>query len=175
LKEASSAERPRTKLGENDDTAVSIEPPDPRFLYVANGTTTCTFPAGTATTTINNTACSSPCTTRHEGVHRADISSCCTRAGRAHAAASTAAARQTVENQFFSWMSSNRSWFECRAYAESVTCADELLAARNCASGPAAADAACCSTLSSYRADKETRRASNCAAAASNLSACPFT
>jgi hypothetical protein len=170
-------EQTRARLGETDDTAMSIEPPDTRFLYVANGTTTCSFPAGTATTTINNTACTSPCTTRHEGVHRADISSCCTKAGTAHAAASTAAAKQAVEDRFFSWMGSNRSWFECRAYAESVACADEMLTAKHCASasGPAAADAACCSTLSSYRADKESRRASNCAAAASSLSACPFT
>lgn len=157
---------------EEEDTQASAEPPDPRFLY-QNGTTTCTFPAGTPSTVINNNDCARPCTVRHEAVHSTDISPCCAKAGTAHAAAATPAAKTAVENQFFGWMSGNRSWFECRAYAESVRCADEMLAAKNCSGPPAAADAACCATLASYRADKETRRASNCAAAGA-LSACPF-
>lgn len=159
-------------MSEDEDTQMSVEPPDPRFLY-QNGTTTCTFPAGTPSTVISNTDCSRPCTVRHEAVHFTDITPCCRAAGVAHAAAATPAAKTAVENQFFGWMSSNRSWFECRAYAESVVCADELITAKSCSS-PAPADAACCSTLASYRADKEARRASNCAAAAANLSACPF-
>ncbi len=159
-------------MSEDEDTQMSTEPLDPRFLY-QNGTTTCTFPAGTPSTVINNTDCASPCTRRHEGVHFTDITPCCAKAGTAHAAAATPAAKQTVENQFFAWMSGNRSWFECRAYAESVRCADEMIAARNCTGTPAPADTACCATLAAYRADKETRRASNCAAGGS-LSACPF-
>ena len=164
---------PGTRISEDEDTQMSVEPLNPRFLY-QNGTTTCTFPAGTPSTTILNGDCARPCTVRHEAVHFADISPCCAKAGTAHAAAATPAAKQTVEDQFFAWMSGNRSWFECRAYATSVTCADELLTNKNCAAAPAPADAACCATLSSYRADKETRRASNCAAAGAALTACPF-
>ncbi len=155
------------------DTETSFEPPDPRFLYQNNGDTTCRFPAGTPSTTISNTDCARPCTVRHEGIHSADISPCCAAAGRAHAAAATPAAKTAVEDRFFTWMGSNRSWFECRAYAESVRCADGMITAKHCSS-PAPGDAACCGTLASYRSDKETRRASNCAAAAANLSACPF-
>ena len=152
---------------------MSAEPPDPRFLY-QNGTTTCNLPGGTASTVISNTDCARPCTERHEGIHRTDITSCCAKAGTAYTAAATAAAKQAVSDQFFAWMSGNRSWFECRAYAESVRCADEMLTAKKCAAADrAAADAACCTTLASYRADKETRRASNCASAGT-LSACPF-
>jgi hypothetical protein len=158
---------------EAGDTETSVEPPDPRFLYQNNGETTCTFPAGTPSTNISNADCARPCTVRHEGIHSADISPCCAAAGRAHAAAATVAAKTAVENSFFTWMASNRSWFECRAYAESVRCADGMVTAKHCSS-PAPADAACCGTLASYRSDKETRRASNCAAAAANLSACPF-
>jgi hypothetical protein len=65
------------------------------------------------------------------------------------------------------WLSANREWFECRAYAESVRCADEYL-------GGTAISGACRATFTSYRADKEARRASNCAAAAASLTACPF-
>lgn len=171
----SSDQQSPTRIREDEDTAMSNEPHEPEFLYAVNGTTTCSFPAGTATVTISNTACTRPCTTRHEGVHQTDIAPCCTKAGRAHGAASTAAAKRTVERRFFTWMGSNRSWFECRAYAESVRCADGLLASKSCSSGPAPADATCCANLASYRADKETRRVSNCAAAGNSLSACPFT
>ena len=42
---------------------------DDGFLYQANGTTTCTFPAGTATSTVTNPdPCTADCTSRHEGV-----------------------------------------------------------------------------------------------------------
>lgn len=160
-------------MNEHDPTQAAGVAPNPRFLY-QNGTTTCTFPAGTPSTAINNSECSRPCTVRHEGIHSGDIAPCCSRAGAAHAAAATAADKQAVENSFFGWMSGNRAWFECRAYAESVRCADELIAARRCSSSPASADAACCATLTAYRADKEARRTSNCAAAGGALSACPF-
>ncbi len=149
---------------------------EPEFLYQgANGETTCTLPGGTPTTTIFNAACSKPCTERHEGVHRADIATCCTAAGTAYAAAATAAAKSAVSSRFFGWMGANVPWFECRAYAESVTCADGMISAKHCGT-PAMApgDSACCTELTSYRADKEASRASNCASAAASLTACPF-
>ncbi|HSB70754.1 MAG TPA: hypothetical protein VLT62_15615 [Candidatus Methylomirabilis sp.] len=159
-------------LRENDDAGASDVAPDDRFLY-QNGTTTCAFPSGTPSVAINNTDCSAPCTTRHENVHAADIRSCCAKAGTAYRAATTDADRTSVENRFYGWLGANRSWFECRAYAESVRCADEEMASRNCSS-PTPANAACCATLSAYRADKLARRVSNCAAAGGSLSACPF-
>ncbi|CAG1003721.1 hypothetical protein MYXO_03228 [Myxococcaceae bacterium] len=145
--------------------------PDIEYLY-ANGTTTCTFPGGTPSTTISNTECSRPCTVRHEGIHSADISPCCANAGTAYRAATTDAQRSAIRSSFFTWMSSNRNWFECRAYAESVLCADEMIASKNCSS-PAPADAECCNHLASYRADKESRRTSNCNSAAADLTPCP--
>jgi hypothetical protein len=72
-------------------------------------------------------------------------------------------------------MSSNRAWFECRAYATSVACADRQIAAKKCGTpDQAAADNDCCTELAAYRADKESRRASNCASAAASLTACPY-
>ena len=60
---------------------------DDGFLYQANGTTTCTFPAGTATSTVTNPdPCTADCTSRHEGVHAADIGPCCAEAGKAYRA-----------------------------------------------------------------------------------------
>jgi hypothetical protein len=149
---------------------------DPEVLLQANnGETTCTLPGGTPSTTIFNTACSGPCTERHEGVHRGDISACCASAGTAYTAAKTDAARNTVRTRFFTWMGANVPWFECRAYGESVTCADGLISAKHCGTPTMApADSACCTELTSYRADKEARRASNCASAAASLTACPF-
>jgi hypothetical protein len=139
-----------------------------------NGETSCSFPAGTPTTTVTNATCSRTCTVEHEAVHSTDISACCTAAGTAHRAAATAAAKRAVETSFVRWLNANRSWFECRAYATSVSCADREIAAKKCGTpGMAAADSACCTELASYRADKETRRASNCAAAGASLSACP--
>ena len=161
-----------SSVHENDDVSGADSGPDDRFLY-QNGTTTCSFPSGTPSVTINNTDCSAGCTRRHENVHAADIRSCCANAGTAYRAATTDADRTSVENRFYGWLGANRSWFECRAYAESVRCADEEMASRNCSS-PTPANAACCATLSAYRADKESRRVSNCAAAGSSLSACPF-
>lgn len=158
-------------LHEQDPVTAGTEP-DIEFLY-ANGTTTCVFPGGTASVTISNSGCSRPCTVRHEGVHASDIGPCCTAAGAAYRAATTDSDRNSVRSRFFGWMSSNRNWFECRGYAESVRCADEMITAKNCAS-PAAADAACCSDLTSYRASMEASRVSNCASAGAALSACPF-
>jgi hypothetical protein len=156
---------------EKDETAADDTEVDPRFLY-QNGTTTCTFPAGTPSTVIYNAGCSGTCTSRHETVHASDIGPCCAKAGAAHATAATPAAKTAVENQFFTWMSSNRSWFECRAYAESVRCADEEINKKKC-NIPPPADPACCNELAAYRTDKEARRVSNCAAAGA-LSPCPF-
>jgi hypothetical protein len=156
---------------EKDETAADDTEVDPRFLY-QNGITTCTFPAGTPSTVIYNAGCSGTCTSRHEAVHASDIGPCCAKAGAAHAAAATPAAKTAVENQFFTWMSSNRSWFECRAYAESVRCADEEINKKKC-NIPPPADPACCNELAAYRTDKEARRVSNCAAAGA-LSPCPF-
>lgn len=149
---------------------------DPEFLYQgANGETTCTLPGGTPATTIYNTACSKPCTERHEGVHRTDIGPCCKKAGTAYAAATTDADRSSVSSRFFGWMGANVAWFECRAYAESVTCADGMIAAKHCGTASMApADSACCTELTSYRADKEASRASNCASAGASLTACPW-
>jgi hypothetical protein len=172
---ASVEDRKRDILGEAADTLreVTDEPgPDVEALYSVNGTTTCVFPGGTASSNVTNSECSSPCTTRHEGVHAGDISPCCASAGTAYRAATTDADRESVRTRFFGWLGSNRAWFECRGYAESVRCADELLAAKNC-NNPAPADAACCSHLASYRSSMESSRASNCASAGS-LSACPF-
>jgi hypothetical protein len=137
-------------------------------LYQANGVTSCRLPGGTPTTTINNTdVCTSPCTVRHEGVHSADIAPCCTAAGRAYDAAATPTDKAAAKSSFVSWLGGNREWFECRAYAESVRCADGYL-------GTSVISDQCKTTLSSYRASMEANRANNCAAAGPTLSACPF-
>jgi hypothetical protein len=139
-----------------------------------NGETSCSFPAGTPTTTVSNATCSRKCTEQHEAVHFTDITPCCAASGVAHRAAATAAAKAAVETAFIRWLNTNRSFFECRAYATSVSCADGEIAAKKCGTpAMAAADSACCTELTAYRADKEARRASNCAAAAASLTACP--
>jgi hypothetical protein len=105
-------------------------------------------------------------------VHFADIGPCCAAAGNAFRAAADDAGRADVRSKFVGWLNTNRAWFECRAYAESVKCADEQLAAQKC-SDPSPADPACCNELRSYRADKEQRRQNNCASGG-NLTDCPF-
>lgn len=150
---------------------------DPTVLRQAanNGETTCTLPGGTPSTTVSNAACSRTCTVKHEAVHSADISTCCAAAGVAYGNAADDAARQAVRTSFFRWMNANRSWFECRAYATSVSCADTEMTAKKCGTPDmAAADSDCCTELTAYRADKESRCASNCAAAAASLTACPY-
>jgi hypothetical protein len=139
-----------------------------------NGETSCSFPDGTPSTNVSNATCSRTCTVEHEAVHATDITPCCTAAGTAHRAAANEAAKRAVETSFVRWLNANRSWFECRAYATSVTCADREIAAKKCGTPEMkAADRACCTELAAYRADKETRRASNCRAAGASLSACP--
>lgn len=139
-----------------------------------NGETSCSFPSGTPTTTVSNATCSRTCTEQHEAVHSTDITPCCAASGRAYRAAATAADKDAVERSFITWLNANRSWFECRAYAKSVSCADAQITAKKCGTpGMAAADSACCTELTAYRADKESRRATNCAAAGASLSACP--
>jgi hypothetical protein len=142
---------------------------DDEFLY-QNGTTTCQLPGGTPSTSINNSACSRPCTERHEAVHFSDITPCCAGAGRAYDAAATPGDKAAVRSGFFAWMNANRDWFECRAYAESVRCADELLARNNCDSQ----SSVCCNTLTAYKTAMSANQTSSCAAAGPALSACPY-
>lgn len=161
---------PSSGLKEGDAMQGDTEP-DIEFLY-ANGTTTCVFPGGTPSSAVTNPNCSSVCTGEHEAKHYSDISPCCAAAGTAYRAAA-AADKPGIRSQFFTWMNANRSYFECRAYAVSVACADREIAAKSCNGPPAAGDAACCTHLAAYRADKESRRVSNCAGGPA-LSACPF-
>jgi hypothetical protein len=146
--------------------------PDIELLFQTNGTTTCVFPAGTASMNVTNTACSSVCTSRHESKHVEDIGPCCAKAGEAYRAATTGADRAAARSSFFRWMSGHRDYFECRAYAISVSCADEQMTAKKC-DAPAAGDVDCCNELKSYRDDKESRRVSHCAAGQA-LGACPW-
>lgn len=154
-----------------------LEPPEgadlERFLYLRkSGETTCSFPAGIPSSSVPGTECYRPCTVRHEGVHAKDIKPCCSAAGKAHRAAATKAEKNDVEEKFFRWMRSNTAWFECRAYTESVRCADGMLKEK--CSIPTPSAQTCCSSLDSYRASTEASRSSQCAKAAKDLTDCPF-
>lgn len=157
-------------LKESDETTGDTEP-DIEYLY-ANGTTTCVFPGGLPSSTVTNPNCSAVCTGEHEAQHYSDISPCCAAAGLAYRAA-PASDKPGIRTQFFTWLNANRRYFECRAYAVSVVCADREIAAKDCNGTPSPADTACCTHLAAYRTDKASRMVSNCAGGPS-LSACPF-
>jgi hypothetical protein len=140
-----------------------------------NGETICSFPDGTPSTTVSNTACSRTCTEEHEAVHAADITPCCSAAGTAFRAATTEAAKKAVRRSFVRWLNANRSFFECRAYGVSVVCANRLIGEKKCGKPDMAeGDRECCTNLAAYRTDKEARRKSNCDAAGDALTDCPF-
>lgn len=77
--------------------------------------------------------CYRNCTERHEEVHRKDLAPCCKRAHSAWKSAKTEDKKIEVQDKMNHWVESNADWLQCRAYAESVRCADEFLVA-NCGS-----------------------------------------
>ncbi len=73
--------------------------------------------------------CYRHCTERHEEVHRKDISPCCQKAHGAWEAAKSDEKKKAVQDKMNHWVESNADLLQCRAYGESVRCADEFLAA----------------------------------------------
>jgi hypothetical protein len=104
-----------------------------RLSETENGDTSCDVSNGIPDITLNKPSiCNRDCTARHEAVHKKDISSCCS---KAHTAWTNAKddKKDAVQDKMNKWVEENRYWLECRAYAESVKCATEWLAA-NCGS-----------------------------------------
>jgi hypothetical protein len=83
--------------------------------------------------------CYRQCTERHEEVHRKDLSPCCKKAHSAWESAKSDDKKKAVQDKMNNWVESNADWLQCRAYAESVRCADEFLAA-HCGAKKAGAD-----------------------------------
>jgi hypothetical protein len=106
--------------------------PDPGELQTRYGVTGCAVPLGFPYMYVLNTTCSAPCTAAHEAQHLFDTAGCCIKAGIAHRAGPTPVDKALVVSQWGGYISSGRAWFECRAYARSVTCADTMLAALLC-------------------------------------------
>ncbi len=84
---------------------------------------------GKSSMTISDTSCLKSCTERHEQKHQADVSPCCQAAGAAYKAAEGDGPKQEqIITDFTNWSTKNKPYFECRAYQESVTCAEEKIA-----------------------------------------------
>jgi hypothetical protein len=73
--------------------------------------------------------CYRHCTERHEEVHRKDLGPCCKKAHAAWDSAKSDDRKKAVQDKMNNWVESNADWLQCRAYAESVRCADEFLVA----------------------------------------------
>ena len=102
-----------------------------RLSETENGDTSCDVSKGIPDITLNKpSVCHKDCTERHEAVHKNDISSCCSKSHRAWTNAKDDK-KDDVQEKMNNWVEANRYWLECRAYAESVKCATEWLAA-NC-------------------------------------------
>lgn len=97
---------------------------DPTLMAIT-GRTGCNLALGLPWLTVTNSRCTAPCTLLHESTHFWDIAPCCVRAGIAYRAA-PAAGKAAVAARWGSWISANRSWFECRAYRVSQTCGTGL-------------------------------------------------
>ena len=60
-----------------------------------------------------------------------DLSSCCKKANQAYNAGKSDDKKAAVQDRMNQWVLDNQDFLECRAYGESVRCAEEFLAA-NC-------------------------------------------
>ena len=106
-----------SQISEVDDPGDSDDP----TLMAVNGKTGCLVPLGLPWLIVTNKKCTAPCTLLHESTHFWDISPCCVRAGMAFRAAPPAG-KAAVVTSWRTWISANRSQFECRAYNVSKTC-----------------------------------------------------
>ena len=113
-----------------------------RLSETENGDTGCDVSKGIPDITLNKPSpCFKDCTVRHEGVHKKDIEDCCKKSNKAWAGAKDEKAKDDVQTKMNQWVLTNQLWLECRAYAESVKCAEEFLKA-NCGAKKAATDEA---------------------------------
>jgi hypothetical protein len=102
-----------------------------RVAEVANGDTGCDVSKGIPDIEIGQPSlCYKHCTERHEEVHKKDIGPCCKKANTAWSKAKDDK-KDAVQDKMNDWVKANESWLQCRAYAESVACADEFMKA-NC-------------------------------------------
>ncbi len=101
-----------------------------RLHQSTSGETGCDVSVGTPNASIHSLSpCTKPCTERHEAVHVRDLSPCCKAANKAYTAAKTDDKKTAVQDKMGQWILSNDDYFECRAYGESVRCAEEFQAA----------------------------------------------
>ena len=107
----------------------------------AAGETGCDVSVGVPSYTLdpNQSLCDRDCTTKHELVHVADLTPCCAKAKKAYDKAKTEKDKDAVQDKMNTWVKKNEDYFECRAYAETLRCADEFLAA-HCNGGAGSAE-----------------------------------
>jgi hypothetical protein len=105
-------------------------PAEGRVAEVSNADTGCDVTKGTPDITLHDpNPCYKDCTQRHEEVHRKDIAPCCAKANKAWESAKTEEKKSAVQDKMNDWVQANEFLLQCRAFAESVRCADEFLAA----------------------------------------------
>jgi hypothetical protein len=98
-----------------------------RLAEIENGETGCDVTKGVPDIVIGQPSlCNKHCTERHEEVHKKDIGPCCARANAAWKNAKDDK-KDAVQDKMNEWVKRNEYWLQCRAYAESVKCADEFL------------------------------------------------
>ena len=101
-----------------------------RLAETVSGDTSCDLSTGVPVVTLHEPSpCYKDCTARHEEVHRKDLTPCCKRGSVAWNSAKDEKEKSTVENKMEEWGKTNEPLLQCRAYAESVKCADEFIAA----------------------------------------------
>lgn len=124
------------------------------------GDTGCDVEKGVPDVAINAPSlCYRHCTERHEEVHRKDLSSCCKKAHSTWESAKSEDKKRSVQDRMNNWVESNVDWLQCRAYAESVRCADEFLVA-HCGAKKAEAESGMSEKNSRLSAPEESSRRS---------------
>jgi hypothetical protein len=115
-----------------------------------------------------NTCCSKDCTQAHEQRHVSDLGDCC----QALAAAIKAGGdKGTLIGRYNTWMASGATaWTECNAHTLSVTCLENLSAAKHCD----AMSSECCNDIGADLAAHRTTKTAWCAKAPAKRPNCPF-
>jgi hypothetical protein len=155
------------QAGQDDDSEL-------RFItFHSNaGEATCDIETGQMTGETSTSNCTSPCTARHEAKHVADVGPCCQKAAKAYKKATTDEAKQGVSDKAKKWGEDNRPYLECRAYTESVACAEEKKKTQKC-DDKEPSDPGCCSLLGAYRRKMLSMKSYYCDPKPKST-ACPF-
>ena len=144
-------------------------PDEPLVDHQGAGTTSCDMDAGTMSSTQTE-HCAGDCVAQHEGVHRGDRATCCSRVGRCIANAADAAGQTRCRDAYTRWHPRLSDWTECRAYRHEVGCLNTFIGA-NCRRGRETIAAACCRTLERERRFARGETISRCPG---TRAACPF-